>query len=59
MAKFNPVAVVEVAKVCVARVLPLRDVILPVLPASTPQEKVPLDQRSLSVEAPQEESAAP
>ena len=49
MAKFNPVAVVEVVKVCVASVLPFNEVIPPAPVASVPHEKVPLDQRSFSV----------
>jgi hypothetical protein len=53
-------AMVEVANDCVATVLPLREVILPPAPpASVPQEKVPPDQRSFSVDGLQAESEAP
>ncbi len=51
---------VDVASVCEATVEPLRDVMVPPAPpASTPQVKVPLAQRSFSVEVLQAESDAP
>ena len=51
---------VEVASVWEATVEPFREVMVPPAPpASTPQVKVPLAQRSFSVEVLQEERLAP
>ena len=61
MKRLSPTpAGVEVEKICEATLLPFNVVILPPAPpASTPQEKVPLSQRSFCVEVLHAERFAP